>query len=119
MRTVALAMSHQDLDHAPSQHFGKAKWVLLVREGAEPRFLRNEGLNGRYVAELLAREGCTDVILLHAGEGALHHLKAANLRLWQALPELPARAQLERLSTNLLAPYQPPLQQLPRGTLPN
>lgn len=76
-------MSCDQADGAMSLHFGKAKWVMVVDPASRTaEFARNEGLNGRSVADLLIRRGCTDVILVDIGDGALAGLQAANIRAW-------------------------------------
>ncbi len=50
MRTIGLPLSHDRLDAPLSDHFGKAKWLAVVPEDGPPRFLRNEGLSGGWVA---------------------------------------------------------------------
>jgi predicted Fe-Mo cluster-binding NifX family protein len=41
-------------------------------------------LNGKCAAEIVIRQGCTDVILIDIGDGALGHLQAARIRAWAA-----------------------------------
>jgi predicted Fe-Mo cluster-binding NifX family protein len=86
MTTLALPLSHDGLDAPLSDHFGKCKWLAILSPGAAPRFLRNQGLNGRWVAEALAAAGVTDVVAGHMGDGAFRQLAAAGLAVWQAAP---------------------------------
>jgi predicted Fe-Mo cluster-binding NifX family protein len=86
MKAIALPMSRPDISEPLSEHLGKAKWLLVWREDGGHSFIRNEGLNGRWVAERLAQEGCTQLIAQRAGAGALEHLKAAQIRVYQADP---------------------------------
>lgn len=66
-----------------SSHFGKAKWFMVAEtaEGAT-QFVPNEGLNGRSAAEIAIDKGCTDIILIDIGDGALRRLQGANIRIW-------------------------------------
>jgi len=66
-----------------SLHFGKAEWVMVVDPASRTaEFAKNEGLNGSSAADLLIRRGCTDLILVDIGDGALARLQAANIRVW-------------------------------------
>ena len=83
MSKVGVMMSVDRPDGLMSSHFGKAKWFMVAdTENGTPAFIRNEGLNGRCAAEIAVREGCTDVILVDIGDGALKHLQQANIRAW-------------------------------------
>lgn len=84
-------------DSTLSPHFGKAKWMMIVdQENGVPTFFQNTGLNGRAVVEVLAANGCADVVFSGIGEGALRHLQAANIRGWIAGGEIPVPVLLER-----------------------
>ncbi len=99
MRRIGMTISRPSVDAPLAGHFGKAKWLLVYEGPGRFELLRNTGLNGRFVAQAFAAHGCTDVILDHAGAGALGHLAAAGLRLWQGPPEVGAdelAARLER-----------------------
>ncbi len=108
MRTIGLPLSHDRLDAPLSDHFGKAKWLAVVPEDGPPRFLRNEGLSGGWVAGALAAAGVTDVVAGHMGGGAFQHLVGAGLRAWQAGPAATAAGQVEALRAGALAPMTPP-----------
>jgi predicted Fe-Mo cluster-binding NifX family protein len=108
MTTVALPMSHDRLDAPLSDHFGKAKWLAVVDEAGQARFLRNEGLNGRWVAQALAAAGVTDVVAAHMGGGAFGHLGEAGLRAWAAAPGETAEAQLRAFREGRLARLEAP-----------
>ena len=85
MGRLAMMMATDDLDGPMSPHFGKAEWIMIVEvPSGTAEFARNEGFNGRSAADLVLRRGCTDVILLDIGDGALRHLQAANIRAWIA-----------------------------------
>lgn len=85
MGKIAVMMSAGRSDARMSSHFGKAEWIMISeQDGAAPEFLRNEGHNGRSVAELLIHRGCTDAIVVDIGDGALQHLQAAKIRAWAA-----------------------------------
>jgi len=109
MTTLAFALSHDRLEAPLAEHFGKCKWLAVLRPGAAPRFLRNEGLNGRWVAEALAAAGVTDVVAGHMGGGAFRHLAGAGLRVWQASPAGATAAELAaRHLAGQLAPMTAP-----------
>ncbi len=106
---LAFPLSHDRLDAPLSEHFGKCKWLGVLEPGAPPRFLRNEGLNGRWVAEALACVGVTDVVVGHLGGGAFRHLAEAGLRVWAASPAGATAAELaERHAAGALAPMAAP-----------
>jgi predicted Fe-Mo cluster-binding NifX family protein len=106
---LGFALSHDRLDAPLSEHFGKARWLAVAEAGAPARFLRNEGLNGRWVAEALAAAGVTDVVAGHMGGGAFRHLVAAGLRVWQAAPEGATAAELAaRFAAGAFAPMTSP-----------
>ena len=84
-------------DSTLSPHFGKAKWVMIVEpENGVSTFVRNTGLNGRAVVEMVAANGCADVVFSGIGGGALRHLQTANIRGWIASGDIPVPALLER-----------------------
>jgi len=83
-------------DSKLSPHFGKAKWVMIThQDGGVPSFIQNTGLNGRAVVDILAANGCTDVVFSQIGPGALQHLEAANIRGWVANGDVPVPELLE------------------------
>jgi predicted Fe-Mo cluster-binding NifX family protein len=95
---VGLALPVDRLDAPLSEHFGRAPWLAVVPDIGEPRFLRNEGQNGRAVAQALAGGGVTDVVAPQMGAGALGHLLEAGIRTWKADPmTISAADQVARL----------------------
>lgn len=109
MTRLAFPLSRDRLDVPLSEHFGKCKWLAVVEAGAPPRFLRNEGLNGRWVAEALAAAGVTDVVAGHMGGGAHRHLAEAGLRIWAAAPaDATAASLVERFAAGQLAAMPSP-----------
>lgn len=109
MARLGLPLSHDRLDAPLSEHFGKCKWLAVAEAGAPPRFLRNEGLNGRWVAEALAAAGVTDVVAGHLGGGAFRHLAEAGIRVWAADPAAATAAgQAEAFAAGRLSPMPPP-----------
>lgn len=104
MPRLGLPLSHDRLDAPLSEHFGKCKWLGVHEAGQPPRFLRNEGLNGRWVAEGLAAAGVTDVVAGHLGGGAFRHLAEVGIRVWAADPAAAtAAAQAEAFAAGRLA----------------
>ncbi len=109
MPRLGLPLSHDRLDAPLSGHFGKCKWLAVVEAGQPPRFLRNEGLNGRWVAQALAAAGVTDVVAGHLGGGTWRHLAEAGIRAWAADPEGADAATLaEAFAAGRLAPLPEP-----------
>lgn len=109
VRRLGLPLSHDRLDAPLSEHFGKCKWLGVAEPGQPARFLRNEGLNGRWVAEALAAAGVTDVVAGHLGGGAWRHLAEAGIAVWAASPAgATAAALAERFAAGLLAPMPAP-----------
>lgn len=104
---VGMMFSRPDLDAPLAEHFGKAKWLMIVEPPAACELVRNTGLDGRSVASELARRGCTDVIVHHMGPGAHAHVSGAGIRVWKADPEASGRAQLLRLAAGELRVFQP------------
>ena len=85
MSKVAVMMSENSLEGQMSSHFCKAEWVMIANTDSESHvFLKNEGVQGKSVAELVASLECTDAIFSEIGNGALGHLKAANIGGWMA-----------------------------------
>ncbi len=83
MSAIALMTLLNREDSKLSPHFGKAKWLMLVKSATgKSAFVQNAGLNGRSVVDLLVANGCTDVVFNEIGPGALQHLQAANIRGW-------------------------------------
>ena len=85
MSKIALLTSLDREDSILSDHFGKAKWIMIRdTEQGTSRFVQNEGLNGKSVVQHLIGEGCSAVLLREIGMGAFGHLKEANIRAWLA-----------------------------------
>jgi predicted Fe-Mo cluster-binding NifX family protein len=96
-------------DSKLSPHFGKAKWVMITDEdGGVATFVQNTGLDGRAVVDILAANGCTDVVFSGIGAGALRHLQAANIRGWIAGGDVPVPILLESFRRGELARAQAP-----------
>ncbi len=105
MGRLAVMMSTDDLDGPMSPHFGKAEWIMVVEvPSGMAEFARNEGLNGASAADLLIGCGCTDVILVDVGEGALGHLQAAHIRVWAAPGPVAGNEALRMFADGKLAP---------------
>lgn len=83
MSKIGVMMSESRADAPMSSHFGKAEWMMVAEPGkADLAFVKNEGLNGKSATEIAIRQGCTDVILVDIGDGALGHLQAADIHAW-------------------------------------
>jgi len=109
MPRLGLPLALDRLDAPLSAHFGGCEWLGVVEPGQPHRFLRNEGLNGRWVAQALAAAGVTDVVAGHLGAGAFRHLADAGIRCWAAAPAAAtAAAQAEAFQAGALAPMPPP-----------
>ena len=108
MSRIGMPLSLDRLDAPLSAHFGKAKWLAVLEAGAAPRFVRNEGLDGRWVAQALALAGVTDVVAGHMGGGAFGHLAAAGLRVWQGDATTPAGELARRCVAGELPPFEAP-----------
>ena len=76
MSRVAVMMSENQVKAPMSAHFGKAEWVMAAdTESHTFVFLKNDAVNGKSVADLVASQGCTDAVFNGIGNGALAHLK--------------------------------------------
>ncbi len=104
---IGLTTSHADVDPPLAEHFGKAKWLVVMDAPDRLELVRNEGLDGRSVAAELAARGCTDVIVGRLGPGAYAHVRAAGMRVWRGLPGASARALAEALRNGRLEPLLP------------
>ena len=105
MGKIGVMMSVDRPEGLMSSHFGKAKWFMVADSAdAVPAFIRNEGLNGRCAAEIAEQQGCTDVILVDIGDGALGHLQAAQIRAWAAPGLVTGREALRLLAEGQLSP---------------
>lgn len=104
-RKVAVVTAKSTPDSHLSMHFGSAKWVaIFAPDAAEPEIVRNEGLNGRSVVEIMSDRGCTDAIFSAIGPGAHRHLCAAGIRGWLAPVERSAPDALRDLELGALSP---------------
>jgi predicted Fe-Mo cluster-binding NifX family protein len=87
MSKVAVMMSAERADGPMSSHFGKAEWIMIAdTETASNKFVKNDAMNGRGAAGTVIGEGCSDVVVVDIGDGALGHLQSANIRAW-VVPE--------------------------------
>ena len=97
MGKVGVMMSENRVDAQMSSHFGKAEWIMVIEtDNPVPAFQKNEALNGKCAAEIVIRQGCTDVILADIGDGALGQLQSAHICAW-AVPEPIAGGEALRL----------------------
>lgn len=106
--TIGLPLLKDSLDSPLSQHFGKAKWLLIYEGEGRHRFVRNTGLSGHSVVQELASAGCTDVVILGAGAGAWGHLQQGGMRVWQGEADIPARELVRRAEEGALLRAEPP-----------
>lgn len=102
-----MPVSSIDPDAPPAERFGKAKWLLVVESADRFELVRNEGLDGRWVADALAKRGCTDVVARHMGPSAWAHVVAAGMRAWQADDLVNGRNVADRLAAGALNPLVP------------
>jgi predicted Fe-Mo cluster-binding NifX family protein len=85
MGKIGVMMSADRADGQMSSHFGKAEWIMVAdTENPVLEFVKNTGLNGKNVVEIVSRQGCADVIFTDIGDGALGHLQVAHIRAWAA-----------------------------------
>jgi predicted Fe-Mo cluster-binding NifX family protein len=83
MSKVAVMMSAQSAEGPMSSHFGKAEWIMIAdTENASLDFVKNDAMNGRGAAGTVIGEGCTDVLVVDIGGGALGHLQEARIQAW-------------------------------------
>lgn len=107
MSRIAVMMSDGRPDAPLSSHFGKAPWIMVSNtEDGTVIFVQNDGLHGSGAAEMVIRQGCTDVILTGIGQGALARLQAGKIRAWAA-PQRVAGSEALRMLRD---------EQLPRFT---
>jgi predicted Fe-Mo cluster-binding NifX family protein len=98
-------MSENRVDGQMSGHFGKAEWVMAADTNSGTLvFLQNEAAQGKSIAELVASQNCTDAIFSEIGNGALGHLKAANIRGWMAPRHISGKQALEMFQHQQLQP---------------
>jgi len=77
--------------------------MIADQDGGVLSFVQNTGLNGRAVVDILAANGCTDVVFSGIGAGALRHLQAAKIRGWIAGGDVPVPDLRERFRRGELA----------------
>lgn len=105
MSKIGVMMSADRADGRMSSHFGKAEWIMVAdTENPVLEFVKNTGLNGKNVAEILIRQGCTDVILADIGDGALGHLQAAQICAWAAPEKIVGSEALRMFREGQLPP---------------
>jgi predicted Fe-Mo cluster-binding NifX family protein len=107
MARIGMVVSRTDLDAPAAEHFGKAKWLVVVEAPDRCEFIKNTGLDGRSVAHELASRGCTDVVARHMGPGAYEHVTAAGMKAWAADESVTVRVVAERLAGGALRPLAP------------
>ena len=107
MAKVGLTLSRADMTAPVAEHFGKAKWLLVVESPERCTFSRNVGLNGRSVVEELASRGCTDLVARRMGPGAYARATPAGMRVWEAGEAVTARDAVDRLAARTLRPLAP------------
>ncbi len=107
MNKIGMMVSRPDLDAPAAEHFGKAKWLLVLEAPGRCQFIRNSGLDGATVAKELASRGCTDVVARRMGPGAHAHVTAAGMRVWEADGSVTGRVVAERLARGALRPLAP------------
>ncbi len=105
MGKIAVMMSVARPEGRMSSHFGLAKWMMIAdRQKGSPEFVRNEELNGRSMAEIAIGHGCSDVIVLDIGDGALRRLQSAKINAWAAPAAVSGREALDLFVQGQLAP---------------
>ena len=105
MGKIAVMMSVARPEGRMSSHFGLAKWMMIAdRQTCSPEFVRNEELNGRSMAEIAVGHGCSDVIVLDIGDGALRRLQSAKISAWAAPAAVSGREALDLFIQGRLAP---------------
>jgi predicted Fe-Mo cluster-binding NifX family protein len=83
MSKVAVMMSADNANEPMSSHFGKAEWIMIAdTDSSLFGFVKNDAQNGRGAAGTVVGEGCSDVLVVDIGDGALGHLQSAGIRTW-------------------------------------
>ncbi len=103
-----MMVSRPDVDAPLAEHFGKAKWLLVVEPPDRCAFFRNTGLDGGSVAVELASRGCTDVVARRMGPGAYAHVVGAGVKAWEGDESVTGRSVAQRLASGALRPLAPP-----------
>jgi predicted Fe-Mo cluster-binding NifX family protein len=104
---VGLALSRADRDAPLAEHFGKARWLLVVEAPDRCTFFRNTWLEGRGVVAELASRGCTDLVARRMGPGAYAHAVAAGMKVWEADDSVTGGDVVARLADGTLRPLVP------------
>lgn len=85
MSRIGVMMLAGQAEASLSTHFGKAPWLMVLdTEHGATEFVSNEPAHGCSMAGMVIEKGCTDVIVVDIGDGALAHLQAAQIRVWAA-----------------------------------
>lgn len=112
MRKIGLAVSWNDaekpLEVPLAEHFGRARWLLILESDERVELIRNEGPSGAWGADTLAEAGCTDVIAQHLGPSAFAELQRRDVQLWRGRSGVTARALAEQCRAGTLAPLESP-----------
>ena len=69
MPRIGMPLTRDHLGARIAPHLGKARWIAVLDDDGRAQMTRNVGLSGRWVAELFAAAGVTDVVAEHVGEG--------------------------------------------------
>ncbi len=97
MSKVAFTTLLKREDSALSPHFGTAKWIMIYDcDTAQIAFEQNTALNGRGVADVVARHGCRDAVFTRIGGGGLRQLSRASIRGWIGPSGVPVPELIER-----------------------
>ncbi len=107
MMKIGLPVSRADVDAPVAEHFGRAKWFLVLESPDRFTFVRNAVLEGRGAVAELASHGCTDVVALRMGQGAYAHATAAGMKVWEADAGASGRILVKRLAAGELRPLVP------------
>ena len=108
MGKIAVMMTVARPEGKMSSHFGLAKWMMIAdKDSGSHEFMRNEQLNGRSVAEIAIGHGCSDVIVLDIGDGALRHLQTAKITAWAAPGPISGQEALTLFTAGNLSPVPP------------
>ncbi len=100
---IGFTLLKDQKDSPLSGHFGKAKWLgIFDSSTGEMQFVRNTGLNGRFVADCFDEAGCTHAVFTNIGAPALEHLKRYGIRAYRGEPDVPAPALAERVENGEL-----------------
>lgn len=101
---IAVMMTASKPDALMSSHFGKAPWLMVADQKSEAfEFVQNEAKRGCGAASTIVQHGCTDVIVVDIGDGALNHLHAAHIRAWATPAAVSGRQALLMFADGQLA----------------